>query len=69
LPLTARAAELKAAARDKRSGAIVESLNGAQIVVERAMYSNASGVVCAAGTTALATPGVAAAHELVSVSI
>jgi Tol biopolymer transport system component/subtilisin-like proprotein convertase family protein len=36
-------------------GAIVESLNGEPIVVERAMYSNALGVTWAAGTNALAT--------------
>ena len=36
---------------------IVESIGGApaQIVVERAMYSNANGVHWAAGTNALAT--------------
>jgi hypothetical protein len=41
----------------KRFGMIVESLGAtpAQIVVERAMYSNADGVVWAAGTNALAT--------------
>lgn len=41
----------------KRFGAIVESLGAtpAQLVVERAMYSNASGAVWAAGTNALAT--------------
>ena len=44
-------------AAGKRFGAVVESLGGtpAQIVVERAMYSNADGVVWAAGTNALAT--------------
>jgi hypothetical protein len=36
-------------------GAIVESLNGEPIVVERAMYSNALGVTWAAGTNALGT--------------
>ena len=35
-------------------GAVIESLTGAQIVVERAMYSDAHGVVWAAGTNALA---------------
>ena len=49
------------AARDRRFGAIVESLAvqgetaPAQIVVERAMYSDAGGVTWAAGTNALAT--------------
>ena len=42
-------------AAGRRFGAIVDSLNGAQIVVERAMYSNAAGVVWAAGTNALGT--------------
>ena len=42
---------------DRRFGAIVESVGAtpAQIVVERAMYSNAGGVMWAAGTNALAT--------------
>jgi hypothetical protein len=40
---------------DKRFGAIVESLDAAPIVVERAIYANAGGVVWAAGTNALAT--------------
>ncbi len=46
-----------AAVQDKRFGAIVESTGTtpAQIVVERAMYSNAGGVTWAAGTNALAT--------------
>ena len=41
----------------KRFGMIVESIGGSpiQIVVERAMYSNAGGVIWAAGTNALAT--------------
>ena len=41
----------------RRFGAIVESLGAspAQIVVERAMYSSAKGVVWSAGTNALAT--------------
>jgi hypothetical protein len=41
----------------KRFGAVVESLgpSAVQIVVERAMYSNAGGVPWAAGTNALAT--------------
>jgi len=41
----------------RRFGAIVESLGPtpAQIVVERAMYSNASGIIWAAGTNVLAT--------------
>jgi hypothetical protein len=45
------------AAVGKRFGAIVESLTvvPAQLVVERAMYSNAAGVVWAAGTNTLAT--------------
>jgi hypothetical protein len=44
-------------AAGRRFGAIVESLGGnpAEIVVERAMYSNAGGVTWAAGTNALAT--------------
>ena len=44
-------------ARGKKFGMIVESVGGApaQIVVERAMYSNANGVRWAAGTNALAT--------------
>lgn len=43
--------------RGKRFGMVVESLGGqpAQIVVERAMYSDAQGVRWAAGTNALAT--------------
>lgn len=43
--------------RGRRFGMIVESIGGApiQIVVERAMYSNAGGVRWAAGTNALAT--------------
>jgi len=50
------AAEFPEAA-GRRFGAVVESLGApsAQIVVERAMYSNADGVVWAAGTNALAT--------------
>jgi len=49
------AAEFPAAA-GKRFGALVESVGAspAQLVVERAMYSNANGVVWAAGTNALA---------------
>jgi CSLREA domain-containing protein len=45
------------AAVGKRFGTVVESLGPtpAQIVVERAMYSNAGGVTWAAGTSALAT--------------
>jgi hypothetical protein len=45
------------AAADRRFGVLVESLGGspAQLVVERAMYSNADGVTWAAGTNALAT--------------
>jgi hypothetical protein len=41
----------------RRFGAIVESLGAtpAELVVERAMYSNAGGVVWSAGTAALAT--------------
>ncbi len=42
-------------AAGKRFGAIVESTNGAAIVVERAMYSDANGVTWAAGTNAVAT--------------
>lgn len=43
--------------RGKRFGMIVESLGGqpVQIVVERAMYSDANGLNWAAGTNALAT--------------
>lgn len=41
---------------NRRFGAVVETLDGSQIVVERAMYSNANGVVWAAGTNATATP-------------
>ena len=43
--------------RGRKFGMIVESVGGApvQIVVERAMYSNASGMRWAAGTNALAT--------------
>ena len=37
-------------------GAIVEVLNGVGIFVERALYSDANGVVFAAGSNALATP-------------
>ena len=42
---------------DRRYGALVESLGAtpAQLVVERAMYANANGIVWAAGTNALAT--------------
>jgi hypothetical protein len=45
------------AAAEKRYGALIESLGAtpAQLVVERAMYSNANGVIWAAGTNALAT--------------
>jgi hypothetical protein len=41
----------------KRYGAVVESLGStpAALVVERAMYSDAGGIVWAAGTNALAT--------------
>ncbi len=44
-------------ARGRRFGAVVESAGAipAQLVVERAMYSNAAGVAWAAGTDALAT--------------
>ena len=46
-----------AAANGRRFGTIIESTGGtpAQIVVERAMYSNAGGTVWAAGTNAVAT--------------
>jgi hypothetical protein len=50
-----------AAVENKRFGAVIESLASGdaagppQIVVERAIYSNAGGVVWAAGTNALAT--------------
>jgi uncharacterized repeat protein (TIGR01451 family) len=46
-----------ASSANKRYGAVVESLGTtpAALVVERAMYSNANGVVWAAGTDALAT--------------
>jgi hypothetical protein len=42
---------------NKRYGAIVQTIGAtpAQVVVERAMYSDANGVVWAAGTDALAT--------------
>ncbi len=45
------------AAADRRYGAVVQTLGAtpAQIVVERAMYANANGVIWAAGTNALAT--------------
>ncbi|WP_239489839.1 carboxypeptidase regulatory-like domain-containing protein [Luteitalea sp. TBR-22] len=44
-------------ARGRRFGAVIESIGAtpAQLVVERAMYSNAEGVTWAAGTDALAT--------------
>ena len=46
-----------AAANGRRFGAIIESTGGtpAQIVVERAMYSNSGATVWAAGTNAVAT--------------
>ncbi len=50
-----------ATVQNRRFGAVIESLvlagagQAAQLVVERAMYSNAGGVVWAAGTNALAT--------------
>jgi hypothetical protein len=46
-----------ASSTNKRYGAVVDSLGAspAALVVERAMYSNANGVVWAAGTDALAT--------------
>ena len=37
-------------------GAVVESLNGQALVVERSMYNDANGLRWAAGTNALATP-------------
>ncbi len=45
------------ASANRRYGAVIDSLGGtpAQLVVERAMYSNSGGVVWAAGTNALAT--------------
>ena len=45
------------AALNRRYGTVVESIGSkpAQIVVERAMYNDAGGVVWAAGTNALAT--------------
>ncbi len=45
------------AASGRRYGALIESQGGtpAQIVVERAMYANANGIIWAAGTNALAT--------------
>ena len=51
------AANFGAAVTDRRFGALVESTGAipAQIVVERAMYSNAGGVAWAAGTNAQAT--------------
>jgi len=42
-------------AANKRFGAVVESLNGAQIVVERAMYTSPNGDTWTAGTNAVAT--------------
>jgi hypothetical protein len=44
-------------AEGKRFGAVVESVGPApvQLIVERAMYNNAGGVLWAAGTSALAT--------------
>ena len=42
-------------AAGKKFGAIVESTNGAAIVVERAMYQTSGGVTWAAGTNSLAT--------------
>ena len=44
-------------ATDRRFGALVESLEpaSAPIVVERAMYATADGVIWAAGTNALAS--------------
>jgi hypothetical protein len=44
-------------AANRRFGAMVESLGGtpAELVVERAMYANANGIIWAAGTNALAT--------------
>jgi hypothetical protein len=44
-------------ARGQRFGAVIESLGAppAEIVVERAMYSDATGVRWAAGTNAVAT--------------
>jgi hypothetical protein len=46
------------AAAGKGFGALIESLGATPvpIVVERAMYSDAGGVVWAAGTDALGTP-------------
>lgn len=51
------AADFGDVVKNRRFGAVVESLGSepAQIVVERAMYSNAGGVDWAAGTNALAT--------------
>jgi uncharacterized repeat protein (TIGR01451 family) len=45
------------AAANRRYGVLIESLGAtpAQVVVERAMYANANGIVWAAGTNALAT--------------
>jgi hypothetical protein len=45
------------AAAGRRYGALIESQGGtpAEIVVERAMYANANGIIWAAGTNALAT--------------
>jgi hypothetical protein len=44
-------------AANRRYGALIESQGGtpAQIVVERAMYATANGIIWAAGTNALAT--------------
>jgi hypothetical protein len=46
-----------AGAAERRFGVLVESLGAspAQLVVERAMYSNAGGTTWAAGTNALGT--------------
>ena len=45
------------AAAGRRYGALIETQGGtpAQVVVERAMYANANGIIWAAGTNALAT--------------
>lgn len=42
-------------AAGKRFGAVIESLNGAQIVVERAMYTSPNGDTWTAGTNAVGT--------------
>ncbi len=49
-------ADMFAEARQARFGVLVESLDGAPLVVERATYANAAGTRWAAGTNSLGTP-------------